>query len=80
MTTFEKIRSMFADQLGIGDLDRITMDSDIVVDLEADSLDIFILISNFDKEFGITVSDEDAMNMKSIGDIVRYIDSHTSDK
>ena len=73
--TFEKVSNLFAEQLGIT-VDQITMDSDIVADLQADSLDIYILISNFDTEFGISIPDEDIVNLKTIGDIVNYIDSH----
>ena len=79
MTTFEKVQAMFAEQLGINDLSKITMESDIIADLEADSLDIFILLSNFDKEFGTSISDEDAMKLKTIGDIVAYVDAHKAE-
>lgn len=73
--TFEKVRKLFADQLGVGE-DTITMESDIVNDLQADSLDIYILISSFDEEFGLSIPEEEAVNLKTIGDIVNYIDSH----
>ncbi len=73
--TFEKVRKLFADQLGIGE-ETITMESDIVNDLQADSLDIYILISSFDDEFGLSIPEEEAVNLKTIGDIVNYIDSH----
>ena len=72
--TFEKVRKLFADQLGKAE-DEITMESDIVNDLQADSLDIYILISSFDDEFGISIPEEEAVNLKTIGDIVAYIDS-----
>ena len=72
--TFEKVRKLFADQLGKAE-DEITMESDIVNDLQADSLDIYILISSFDDEFGISIPEEEAVNLKTIGDIVNYIDS-----
>ena len=72
--TFEKVRKLFAEQLGISE-DQITMESDVVADLQADSLDIYILISSFDEEFGMTIPEEDAVNFKTIGDIVNYIDS-----
>ncbi len=72
--TFDKVRKLFAEQLGISE-DQITMESDVVADLQADSLDIYILISSFDEEFGMTIPEEDAVNFKTIGDIVNYIDS-----
>ncbi len=73
--TFEKVRKLFADQLGKNEED-IKMESDIVNDLQADSLDIYILISSFDEEFGLSIPEEEAVNLKTIGDIVNYIDSH----
>ncbi len=74
--TFEKVRKLFAEQLSI-DEDKITMESDVVRDLQADSLDLYILISSFDEEFGMSVPEEEAVNFKTIGDIVNYIDSQT---
>lgn len=72
--TFEKVRKLFAEQLGISE-DQITMESDVIQDLQADSLDIYILISSFDEEFGLSIPEEEAVNFKTIGDIVNYIDS-----
>lgn len=73
--TFEKVRKLFADQLGKSE-DEIKLESDIVNDLQADSLDIYILISSFDEEFGLSIPEEEAVNLKTIGDIVKYIDAH----
>ncbi len=72
--TFEKVRKLFADQLAISE-DKITMESDVIADLQADSLDLYILISSFDEEFGMTIPEEEAVNFKTIGDIVNYIDN-----
>lgn len=72
--TFDKVRKLFAEQLGISE-DQITMESDVIQDLQADSLDIYILISSFDEEFGLSIPEEEAVNFKTIGDIVNYIDS-----
>lgn len=74
--TFDKVRKLFAEQLGISE-DQITMESDVIQDLQADSLDIYILISSFDEEFGISIPEEEAVNFKTIGDIVNYIDSQS---
>lgn len=73
--TFEKVRKLFAEQLGKSE-DEIKLESDIVNDLQADSLDIYILISSFDEEFGLSIPEEEAVNLKTIGDIVNYIDAH----
>lgn len=72
--TFEKVRKLFAEQLGISE-DQIIMESDVIQDLQADSLDIYILISSFDEEFGLSIPEEEAVNFKTIGDIVNYIDA-----
>lgn len=72
--TFEKVRKLFADQLAISE-DKITMESDVIADLQADSLDLYILISSFDEEFGMTIPEEEAINFKTIGDIVNFIDN-----
>ena len=72
--TFEKVRKLFADQLAISE-DQIKMESDVVADLQADSLDLYILITSFEEEFGFSVPEEEAVNFKTIGDIVNYIDN-----
>lgn len=73
MTTFEKVKNLFADQLSVSE-DEITMESDIFQDLHADSLDLYILISSFNDEFGITVPDDEVKDLTTIGAIVEYID------
>jgi len=47
-----------------------------VEDLKADSMDLFFLIDGFTEKFGVTISDEDAQKIRSVADIVDYIDSH----
>lgn len=72
---FEKVRKLFAEQLGISE-DDIKMDSDIVVDLKADSLDIYTIICTVDSEMGISIPDEEVVNIKTIGDIVKYLEEN----
>ena len=74
MNTLEKVKQLFADQLSISE-DEITLESDIFQDLHADSLDLYILISSFNDEFGITVPDDEVKGLTTIGAIVEYIDS-----
>lgn len=74
MTTLEKVKKLFADQLSISE-DEITLESDIFRDLQADSLDLYILISSFNDEFGITVPDDEVKDLNTIASIVNYIDS-----
>ena len=71
----EKIKEMLENQLGI-DKSKITMDSDIVKDIGADSLDIFELLMDAESEWGITIDDEVVKDFHTVGDVVRYIESH----
>ena len=73
---FEKIKSIIADQLGIDDLDTITMETSLVEDLEADSLDAVEVIMALEDEFGIEIPDEDAENFKTIWDLYKYIEAN----
>ncbi len=75
MDTFEKIRALLAEQLDI-DPARIEMDSDIMGDFEADSLDIVDMVMTLEDEFGIEVPDEAIENLKTVGDVVQFVDSH----
>jgi len=76
METFERIRALLAEQLGV-DKAKITMDSDILHDFEADSLDIVDMVMTLEDEFGIEVPDEAIETMHTVGDVVRYVDAHT---
>ena len=73
---FEKVKSIIADQLGIDDLDTITMETSLVEDLEADSLDAVEVIMALEDEFGIEIPDEDAENFKTVGDLYKYIEEN----
>lgn len=71
---FEKLRAIISEQLDIEE-DKITMDSLIVEDLGADSLDIVDIVMSIEEEFDAEVPDEEIENIKSVGDIVKYIES-----
>lgn len=73
---FERIRTALAEQLDL-DENKITMDSNIVDDLEADSLDVVDLIMTLEDEFGIEVPDEQVENFKTVGDVVRFVEDNT---
>ena len=75
MDTFEKIRALLAEQLDI-DPAKITMDSDIMSDFEADSLDIVDMVMTLEDEFGIEVPDDAIENLRTVGDVVNFVDSH----
>lgn len=72
MDIFETVKSVVAEQLGI-DESEITLDSSFSDDLEADSLDVVELMMALEDEFKIEISDEDAGNISTIGDVVDYI-------
>jgi len=71
---FEKVREILADQLDL-DEGSITMDSFIVEDLGADSLDVVDIVMRLEEEFDIEVPDEEIENMKTVGDIVHFLES-----
>lgn len=73
MENFEKIASLLSEQLNIAK-DKIKPDSSVIEDLGADSLDVVEMLMGLEEEFGITVSEEEASNIKTVGDIVALID------
>ena len=70
---FEKVRAIIANELNI-DESKITMDSSLNEDLGADSLDAVELIMALEDEFGVTVSDDDAQSIRTVGDIVELVE------
>lgn len=74
--TLEKLRKLLADQLNLAP-EKITAESKIIDDLGADSLDIVEMLMVLEEEFNITVNDEESVNLKTVGDIVKLIDSKT---
>ncbi|MBR5059497.1 MAG: acyl carrier protein [Clostridia bacterium] len=72
---FEKVRAIIADQLNV-DAEKITMESSIIEDLGADSLDVVELIMALEENFGVEIPDDDAEKINTIGDIVDYIENH----
>ncbi|MBS3995344.1 MAG: acyl carrier protein [Alkaliphilus sp.] len=69
---FDKIKSIIIEQLGLDEDHEITMETTLMKDLEADSLDAVEIIMAIEDEFDIEIPDEDAEGFKNIGDIVRY--------
>lgn len=70
---FEKVRAILCEQLEL-DEDSVTMESLILDDLGADSLDIVDLVMSIEDEFEIEVPDEEIENVKSVGDVVKFIE------
>ncbi len=74
MSSVDKIRELIAKQLNKA-VEEVTEEKEIVKDLGADSLDVVEMLMGLEEEYGITVSDEDAVNIKTVGDIVKLIDA-----
>lgn len=75
MSTFEKVRDIVVEQLGV-EADDVTLESTFIDDLGADSLDIVELIMAFEEVFGIEIPDEAAEKIKTVQDVVTYIDQN----
>lgn len=67
-----KIKAIIVDKLGV-DESEVVADANFTNDLGADSLDTVELIMEFEKEFDISIPDEDAENIATVGDAVKYI-------
>lgn len=70
---FNKVVDIICSQLNI-DKSSVTMDSEIIKDLGADSLDIIEMLMSFEDEYGISIPDEVSQNLKTVGDIVALIE------
>lgn len=75
MATFDKIQEMLAEQLSV-DADKVTPEASIIDDLGADSLDVVEMLMELENEFGVNVPDEKAQELKTVGDIVKFIDDN----
>ena len=73
MSTFEQVKKIVVEQLG-AEPDEVQMSSTFVDDLGADSLDIVELIMAFEEEFNIEIPDEKSEKIKTVEDVVKYID------
>jgi len=75
--TFEKVRDIIAEQIGISE-DKIIPETSLLDDIGADSLDIFQIVSNLEEEFDIEFTKEAVEGMRTVSDAVAYIDATTS--
>ena len=73
--TFEKVRDIVVEQLGV-EPDEVSIESTFIDDLGAESLDIVELIMAFEEEFNIEIPDEAAEKIKTVQDVVTYIDQN----
>ncbi|MDD6478266.1 MAG: acyl carrier protein [Oscillospiraceae bacterium] len=72
---FEKIKKILAEQLDV-DEEELTMETKIAEDLGADSLDVVELLMAIEDEFDVEVPDDEIENVKTIGDVVEYIQAN----
>ena len=72
---FEKVKEIIVDSLSC-DESQVTMEANLKDDLEADSLDAVELIMALEEEYDLEIAEEDAKSMKSVKNIVEYIESH----
>ncbi|MDK2888341.1 MAG: acyl carrier protein [Thermoanaerobacter sp.] len=75
MSVFEKVKAIIVKQLGV-DESEVTMEASFIEDLGADSLDIVELVMALEEEFDLTIPDEDAEKIRTVGEAVRYIQEH----
>ena len=70
-----KVKGIIAEQLGVGE-DEIKPESNFIDDLGADSLDIVELVMAMEEEFEVEIPDDEAENIKTVGDAINYINNH----
>ena len=75
---FEKLKEIILDQLDV-DEDEITMEADFVDDLQADSLDITLLMKTISEEFDIAVEDDAVDKISTVGDAVEFIEAYINE-
>lgn len=72
---FEKVREQIAELLGI-EAATITAESSLITDLKADSMDIATLLLEVEEKYGIEINEDEIENLKTVGDIVKYIEAN----
>lgn len=72
---FDKIKDIIIDQLQVEESD-VAMDTNLMKDLSADSLDAVEIIMAIEDEFGIEIPDEDAEDIQTVGDLVKYVEEN----
>ncbi len=72
--TFDKVKALISQQLKVP-ADKVTSDARLVEDLGADSANVMVLIMEVEDQFGIMVEDDAIMTLKTVADVVAYIDS-----
>ena len=71
----EKVKETVAEALG-ADIDTITAETSFKEDLGADSLDLFEMVMAFEEHFGVDIPAEELEQLKTVGDVMSYVESH----
>ena len=72
---FENVKKMIAKQLKVDEA-SITENSRLIEDLKADSANVMVMIMDLEDNYGIVIEDDQIMNLKTVGDVVKYIEAH----
>ncbi len=76
MSVEERVIEIVSEQMGVAK-DQVTRDTSFVNDLGADSLDTVELVMEFEEEFDITIPDEEAEKIGTVGQAINYIEEHS---
>ena len=76
--TEARVREIIINELGV-EPEKVTDDASFVEDLGADSLDTVELVMAFEEEFGIDIPDEDAEQMRTVGDAIKYLNENAGE-
>ena len=74
-TTLERVQAIAVERLGV-DAEQVVASAEFIGDLNADSLDLVEVIMAMEQEFDLEIKDEDAENIRTVGDAVKYIEEH----
>ncbi len=74
-STYDAVKEIIVEKLGVNP-EKVTPNARFREDLEADSLDLVELIMEFEEKFGGEISDEEAQKITTVGEAVKYLDSH----
>jgi acyl carrier protein len=77
-TAETKVKEIIINELGV-DPEKVTGEASFVEDLGADSLDTVELVMAFEEEFGVDIPDEDAEQMRTVGDAISYLKEHMTE-
>jgi len=77
-SVFDRVKGIVVDQLGVAE-EGVTAEASFVDDLGADSLDVVELVMALEEEFGVEIPDEDAEKIVTVGEAVKYIESHAGE-